>query len=129
MPEHVCKWCGKKYRFFHVCDPNQVNPGLEQQFRDALDQGKMQVMIRDEIFDADSIPKHIEVVSQMGEKYGYVFKQETHSCDSFGNPEGFMMIFEKVKSEEPRIVSCQYCHTRYDADKISKCPTCGAPPE
>ena len=35
---------------------------------------------------------------------------------------------EPVEKKSERI-TCHYCKCKYDADKHSKCPNCGAPPE
>ena len=103
-----------------------------QQFKDALKQGKRQVIIQDVVQSADGIGKHIELVSQVAEKHDYLFKQETHTLNNYGFGVGVIsltMVFEKVitTANETNFVNCKYCFTRYDANQFFKCPKCGSP--
>jgi len=103
-----------------------------RQFKGALEQGRRQAIIQDVVQSTDGISKHIEAVSTVAEKYGYIFKQETHVPNNYGFGASIItltMIFEKVTTtaNETNFVSCQHCTTRYDANQYFKCPNCGAP--
>lgn len=95
-------------------------------FDEALKQGRRIVVVKDAVFSADGIGKHIENASEIAEKFGYVFKSETHFPDSVGIACSF--IFEKVipTANETNFVNCEHCTTRYDANQYFKCPNCGA---
>jgi len=96
----------------------------ELPFHHALKQGRRIVVISDEVMTADGVPKHIQKVSLIAEKYGYVFKQQ-----SILGPNAFMMTFEKIvtTTNETNYINCKYCNTRYDANQYFKCPQCGSP--
>lgn len=99
---------------------------LEQPFKEALEEGRRVVVIRDAVLTSDGIGKHLEKTSRIAEKFGYIFKSESHTSDMFGNPNTFYMTFEK-NTETQKFVNCDHCTTRYDANQYFKCPKCGAP--
>ncbi len=102
-----------------------------QQFRDALKQGKRQVVIQDLVQSADGVGKHIELLSNVAEKYGYLFKQQTHTLtENYGfgaSAISITMVFEKIITtiNETNFINCSYCKSRYDANQYFKCPNCG----
>jgi hypothetical protein len=103
-----------------------------QQFKDALQQSKRQVVVQDVVQSADGLSKHMESVSSVAEKYGYLFKQETHVLGNYGFGARVItltMVFEKAitTANETNFVKCDYCTTRYDANQYFKCPKCGSP--
>jgi len=116
-----------------LCVDCAIDIYFGQQFKDALEQGKRQAVIQDLVQTADGIGKHVESVSNVAEKYGYLFKQETHTLSGnygFGaSAISMTMVFEKVvtTANETNFVSCKYCNARYDANQYFKCPQCGAP--
>jgi rubrerythrin len=96
-------------------------------FSKALEQGRRIVVVKDAVFSADGIGKHIEIVSKVAEEFGYAYKSETHFPDSVGIACSF--IFEKIipTANETNFLNCENCTTRYDANQYFKCPNCGAP--
>jgi len=116
----------------NLCLDCATNVYFGQQFKDALEQGRRQVIIQDVVQSADGISKHIESVQTAAEKYGYIFKQETHVVSSYGFGSGVInltMSFEKVipTANETNFINCTHCTSRYDANRYFKCPQCGAP--
>jgi hypothetical protein len=99
----------------------------EKHFKDALEEGRRIVVIKDAVMSADGIGKHIELYSHVAEKFGYVYKSETHFPDAVGI--SLSIIFEKVipTANETNFVNCEYCTARYDANLYFKCPQCGSP--
>jgi hypothetical protein len=102
--------------------------GLEKPFKEGLELGKRIVVIKNPV-RLESIGKQIEFYSKVAEKFGYVYKSETHSSDLEGLIYSLSIIFEKVipTENETNFVNCQHCTTRYDANQYFKCPQCGAP--
>jgi len=98
---------------------------LTFKFQKANEEGR-RVVVQDAVFSADGIGKHLEKTSRIAEKFGYVFKSESHTSDMFGNPSIFYMTFEK-NVEARKFINCKHCTTRYDANQYFKCPRCGAP--
>lgn len=108
-------------------NPTKNNPFFSKPFTDGLEQGKRIVVIKDAVFSADGIGKHISHYSEVAEEFGYVYKSETHFPDAIGI--SLTMIFEKIipTVNETNFVNCKHCTTRYDANQYFKCPQCGAP--
>ena len=128
--KYKCEYCGKEYRFAHSCyemQSQKVKDCYEKPFREAVDRGRRMVVVKDAVFSADGIGKHIEAYSISAEKYGYAFKSETHFPDSVGIACSF--IFEKIiqTASETNFVNCEYCKSRYDANQYFKCPQCSSP--
>ena len=79
------------------------------------------------------VPKYIGVTTHYCKKFGfelfYPF-EEAKTCKSFLTPEQYKEKALKgelvEKEKETRYVVCEYCGTRYDANKYSRCPNCGA---
>jgi len=127
---YKCQYCGQEYRFGHSCfemQPQKVKDHYEKPFKEALEQGKRIVVVKDAVLSADGIGKHIETYSKCAEKHGYAFKSETHFPDSVGIACSF--IFEKIipTADETNFINCAHCTSRYDANQYFKCPQCGAP--
>lgn len=96
-------------------------------FEEALEEGRRIVVVKEAVFSPDGIGKHIDIISEVAEKYGYTFKSETHFPDSIGIACSF--IFERIipKANETNFINCTHCATRYDANQYFKCPECGSP--
>ena len=76
---HKCEYCGKEYRFAHSCwemQPQKAKDVYEKPFKEALEHGRRMVVVKDAVFSADGIGKHIDYYSRGAEKYGYVFNQK-----------------------------------------------------
>jgi hypothetical protein len=125
-------------KFCHECAPKVMQSleiaNLEKPFKEGLELGKRIVVIKNpvrlkSIGKLDSIGKQIEFYSKVAEKFGYVYKSETHSSDLEGLIHSLSIIFEKIipTANETNFVNCDYCNTRYDANQYFKCPQCGAP--
>ena len=117
-----------EYKGKKLCKLCAYSVWFEEQFKDSLKEGRRQVIIVDLVQSADGVLKHIQSASQVAEKYGYIFKSESHSV-VFGGGISTMMFFEKVitTADETKFVNCRYCKTRYDANQFFKCPNCGSP--
>ena len=77
-------------------------------------------------------PNYIEVTSDYCKKFGfelfYPF-EEAKTCTSFLTPEQYKkksLKGEMGRKKETHFVVCEYCDTRYDANKHPRCPSCGA---
>jgi len=125
---YKCQYCGQEYRHIHSCtQAPQVKDHWEKPFKEALEQGRRIVVIKDAVLSPDGIGKHIETYSKVAEKFGYAYKSETHFPDAIGI--SLTLIFEKVipTANETNFVNCEHCTTRYDANQYFKCPNCGSP--
>jgi len=136
LKPYICRECGKtiteqEYSKIRAAKNPRLRegtpPALEAPFKDALGQARRIVVIKDAVFSADGIGKHIETYSRVAEKFGYVYKSETHFPDSIGI--SLSIIFEKIiqTANETHFINCTHCTSRYDANQYFKCPQCGAP--
>jgi hypothetical protein len=100
----------------------------EKQFRVAQEQGRQIVVIKDAVFSADGIGKHIENYSKASEKFGYAYKSETHFPDSVGI--SLSIIFEKIQETRNVQVFLDFSSLKDEMAKggvvmtTYKCPNC-----
>ena len=124
MPQmNNCEKCGKPKGWSHVC---MIVDIAQFGFQTASERGKRQVIISGAVPSIKRMEFFLETASKIGEDYGYILKQETHSG---GLIIHLSMVFEKIvtTADQTNFVNCMYCTTRYDANQFFKCPHCGSP--
>jgi hypothetical protein len=104
-----------------------------EQFKVGLEKGKPQVIVT--VNSVDGISKHIESVSKAAEKYGYLFKQETHVLNNIGFGVAVItmtMVFEKTQETRIFQVTLDFSSLKDVMSKggvvmtTCKCPNCNA---